>query len=90
MSFQGLYFKQSFFSFRSVPVFHQFVIMQVKPFKYQTGSATRQLACDDTVLNGNLALVFVVPYMKMRRLMLLIIHVDNDTVKTTYFWHNDD
>ena len=62
--------------------------MQIKPFKHKTGSTTWKLSCDNTVFDGDFALVFIVPNMKVRRLMLLVIHVDNDSVETADFGHN--
>ncbi len=68
---------------QTMPVFHQFLLMHVKPLKNQSGSTARQAACEDAILDGYPAFVFVVYNVEMRRLMICDIHIYQDSVEAT-------
>ena len=63
--------------------------MQVEPLIDEAQGAARHFATDDAVLDGHLGLVFVVlPDVEVRRIMVINIHIDDDSVGFAYLWHN--
>ena len=62
-------------------------LVQIQPFIHQFQGSSRKTSCNDSVFNGNYCFVIVVPYMKMRRLMLIHIHINDYSIKTAYFRH---
>ena len=62
--------------------------MQVEPLIDEAQGAAGHFTTDNAVLDGHLSLVFVVPNVEVRWIMVINIHVDDDSVEFAYLWHN--
>ena len=64
--------------------------MQIKPLIDQIQCPTRKAAGDYTISNCDNGFVVLIPHMKMRRIVLIHVHIDNDSVESTNFRHSKE
>ena len=81
VSFKRVYLYETFFPLSPFPIFHEFISMQVEPFKDQIQCPSWKRACNYPVFNTYLRCVFIVLYMEMWRIMFAEIHVNEYSVK---------
>ena len=72
----------------TIPVFQQLVTVQIQPLKYHAQGTSGHLAFHYTVFNADHDLLIAIPRMKMGRSMILKVHKNDDSVKSTNLRHN--
>lgn len=76
------------FELTQLPVLQKFGTVQFRPIKYEHCGTARQLAFDDDQSsNVDESVIFAILCVKMRRCVLVPIHVDQDSEELTDGWH---
>src|SRR5580700_5650141 len=72
------------------PVFHQFSSVHRGPFGDKSKSARRKISTQDREsLNRNKSSLLRIPDMEMRRIVIGVVHLHNNTEETADLRHSD-
>ena len=63
-------------------------MMDFRPFEEHTECSLRHLAFDDPRFDLHYDLLVLVPGMKMRRIMIIVIHEDNNAIESADLRHS--
>lgn len=61
--------------------------MQIKPFEYQPQCPPWHFTTHDTVFNSYLSLIIIIPHMKVWRIVVINIHVNDDSIEFANLRH---
>src|SRR5436305_9804227 len=84
---QGIYRLKRLASLSPLPVFCQFITVQIPPFKQECDDSLRQVTLDRAVADIDRRFTTRIPRMKVRRLVLTVIDSNDDTQEPADDWH---